>query len=156
VAPFNRLTTTASKLQGLFTRGELSSSDAVQAYLEQIDIQNGWLKAVIAQPPRDRMLERARMLDGEHQRGKIRSPLHGIPVLIKDNIDTPSLEVATTSGCYSLLSTKARQDAELVQRLLKAGVIIVAKGGQNQSPYVRGGQIDDGSFTINSVCLLRP
>jgi amidase len=117
------------------------------------------------------------MLDGEHQRGKIRSPLHGIPVLIKDNIDTPSLEVATTSGCYSLLSTKARQDAELVQRLLKAGVIIVAKanlsefsfwkgsglpcgwsalGGQTQSPYVRGGQIDDGSFAIHSVCLLRP
>ena len=73
------------------------------------------------------------MLDDERQGGKVRGPLHGIPILIKvcrqhvvcslslkvlqDSIDTPSLKVATTSGCYSLLGARVRQDAEIVRRV---------------------------------------
>jgi Asp-tRNA(Asn)/Glu-tRNA(Gln) amidotransferase A subunit family amidase len=83
MAPFNRLTTTASELQALLQQGTLTSVDAVDAYLEQIDRHNDWLKAVIATPPRDQLAARAKFLDDECKQGKTRGPLHGIPVLIK-------------------------------------------------------------------------
>jgi amidase len=83
MAAFNRLTTTAFELQELLSQGILTSVDALNAYLDQIDTHNGWLKAVIAQTPRHGILERAKMLDDERREGKMRGPLHGIPVLVK-------------------------------------------------------------------------
>jgi amidase len=83
MAAFNRLTTTAIELQELLSRGTLTSVNALNAYLEQIDTHNGWLKAVIAHPPRHGLLERAKLLDDERREGKMRGPLHGIPVLVK-------------------------------------------------------------------------
>jgi amidase len=130
---FNRLTTTAFELQELLSKGVLTSVDALNVYLEQIGTHNGWLKADIAQPPRHRLFERAELLDSERREGKVRGPLHGIPILVKvrfrvaegqqtrehyqDNIDTPSLDVGTTAGCISLVGAKARQDAEVVRRV---------------------------------------
>lgn len=80
---FNRLTTTAFELQELFSSGKLSSTEAINAYFEQLEIHNAWLKAVIATPSRDSLRERAKLLDDERQEGKVRGPLHGIPILIK-------------------------------------------------------------------------
>jgi len=83
MAVFNRLTTTVSELQDLLHEGKSTSVDALTAYLEQIDAQDSWLKAVIATPPRRQLFERAKLLDGERRQGKTRGPLHGIPILIK-------------------------------------------------------------------------
>jgi amidase len=172
MAPFNRLNTTAAELRSLYFKGKLTSVDALTAYLEQIDKHNEKLKAVIAHPPRDSLFERAKLLDDERQLGKLRGPLHGIPILIKDCIDTPGLGVGTTSGCYSLVGAKARQDAEVVRRLLDAGVIVIGKanlsegggwkgtglpcgwsalGGQTLSPYVQGGLVEDGGIGSHNV-----
>jgi Asp-tRNA(Asn)/Glu-tRNA(Gln) amidotransferase A subunit family amidase len=57
--------------------------DALSAYLEQIDLHNSSLKAVIATPPRDRLIELAKLLDDERHQGNTRRPPHGIPVLNK-------------------------------------------------------------------------
>jgi len=83
MAVINRLTTTASELQDLLREGKSNSVDALTAYLEQIDAQDSWLKAVIATPPRHQLFERAKLLDDERRQGKIRGPLHGIPIFIK-------------------------------------------------------------------------
>ncbi|KAF2833888.1 amidase signature enzyme [Ophiobolus disseminans] len=173
MASFNRLTTTASELQDLLRSGKLTSADALTAYLEQIDDHDSWLRAVIATPPRRLLFERAKMLDDEREQGKVRGPLHGISVLVKDTFNTPSLGVATTGGCYSLAGAIARQDAEVIRRLLNAGAIVLGKtnlselngwkgsdlpfgwsavGGQCQSPYVRDGLVDDGSRLSHSSC----
>jgi hypothetical protein len=89
MAPFNCLTTTASELQDLLQQGTLTSVDAVDAYLEQIDRHNDWLKAVIATPPRDQLAARAKFPDDEREEEKMRGPLHGISILIKVSVTKP-------------------------------------------------------------------
>ncbi|KAF2109934.1 amidase signature domain-containing protein [Lophiotrema nucula] len=133
---FNRLTTTAFELQEMLSAGKITSGEAVGAYLEQQSIHNNWLRAVIATPPHDRLKERAKLLDDERREGKVRGPLHGIPVLVKDNLATPSIGVGTTGGCLALVGVKPKQDAELIQR----------------SPYVPGGFVEDGSVAGQSSC----
>jgi amidase len=108
------------------------------AYHEQIDKHDGELKAVITQSLRDSLFERAKLLDVERQLGKVRGPLHGIPILIKDCINTLGLGVGTTSGCYSLVGANARQDAEVVRRLLDAGVIVVGKANLSEMWRLEG------------------
>lgn len=86
----NVLTATADELQQLLTSSGVNSQQLVQLYLSQIEQYNGHLKAVINTAPESLILQRASMLDDERKAGKIRSPLHGIPTLIKDNIATNS------------------------------------------------------------------
>jgi amidase len=74
MAPFDCLTTTASELQDLLQQGILTSVDAVDASLEQIDRHNDWLKAVIATPPRDQLAARAKLLDDERKQRNTRGP----------------------------------------------------------------------------------
>jgi amidase len=81
--PFNRLTTTVFELQDLLQDGKTTSFDALSRYLRQLDAHNSWLKAVIATPGAYLLLERAELLDDERRQGKVRGPLHGIPILIK-------------------------------------------------------------------------
>lgn len=83
MVPFNRLTTTAFELRELFSTGRLSSTEAINAYLNQVETHNTWLKAVITTASRERLREQAKLLDDERQQGKVRGPLHGIPILIK-------------------------------------------------------------------------
>ncbi|KAK4061444.1 hypothetical protein Trihar35433_9771 [Trichoderma harzianum] len=155
------LTTTAEKLQELLTSDRLTSLDLVNIYLRQIEQHNKnslKLNAIISTAPQHIVAEQARLLDAERATGSIRGPLHGIPVIVKDNVMTDSsLGMDTTCGSYALVGAKA-PNAPIVDRLLKAGMIIIAKanlsagskgfgmvtgwsavGGQTQSPYVRGG-----------------
>ncbi|EPS29808.1 hypothetical protein PDE_04758 [Penicillium oxalicum 114-2] len=167
------LTATASDLQDLLASQQLRSVDLVEKYRAQIDTYDGYLHAVIQQAPRDLVLSRAMALDKERQEGKLRGPLHGIPILVKDNIAThPSLGMDTTAGSLALKGSKPRQNATVVQQLLDAGAIIIGKanlselsyykgtglacgwspvGGQTQSAYVRGGfRLDNDSFVGHS------
>ncbi|KAJ5701174.1 Amidase [Penicillium malachiteum] len=159
--PFNPLTATAASLQERLNSGSLTSKDIVQQYLGQIEQYDGYLKAVIATTPKDLLYQRASELDNERASGSVRGPLHGIPVLVKDNIATgPELGLPTTCGSLALVGSKPRKNASLIDRLLASGAIILGKanlsewawyrsdladsgwsavGGQTQSPYVRGG-----------------
>ncbi|CAO2654984.1 Nn.00g117170.m01.CDS01 [Neocucurbitaria sp. VM-36] len=163
----NPLTATAAHVQARLTNGSVTSVALVQLYLSQIARHNGYLKAVIATAPEDVLYKRVKELDGERANGCVRGPLHGIPVLVKDNIDTvPELGLPTTCGSLALVGARPRKNAAVIDRLLAAGAIILGKanlsewawyksklancgwsavGGQTQSAYVRGGFRKDDS-----------
>lgn len=74
---------TAADIQTLLQAGSLTSVDLVRLYLEQIDKNDGYLRAVTSTPPREWLFQEARRLDGERATGTTRGPFHGIPILIK-------------------------------------------------------------------------
>ena len=135
--------------------GELSSHALTQAYLDRIaaiDRAGPNLHAVIELNPD--ALKDADALDAERKAGKIRSPLHGIPILLKDNIDVAGM--VNSAGSLALADNRPKHDAFLVQRLRAAGVVILGKtnlsewanfrsthsisgwssrGGQTRNPY---------------------
>jgi amidase len=152
---FNEISIDA--LQQKVEQGEFSYREITQKYLDriqQIDKLGPALNSVIEINPE--ALEIAGLMDSERRAGKIRGPLHGIPVLIKDNIDTAD-KMQTTAGSLALLGNIAAKDAYLVTKLRDAGAVILGKtnlsewanfrstrsvsgwssrGGQTLNPYV--------------------
>ena len=104
--PINYLTSTVAELVTLLDNGTVTSEQLVTAYLSRIDQNNHqglFLRAVIEPAPYDNVIQLARIADDERRSGVIRGPLHGIPILIKDNIAThPSLGMSTTAGSFAL------------------------------------------------------
>ncbi len=143
-------------LQTLQQSGALTARQLVESYLahiEQIDRGGPALNSVIELNPE--ALTIADTLDAERQAGHVRGPLHGIPLLIKDNIDTAD-SMTTTAGSLALEGSHAPRDAFLVERLRAAGAILLGKtnlsewanfrsshsvsgwssrGGQTRNPY---------------------
>lgn len=124
-ATLNLTTATIGEVQVAFAHG-LSSEKLTAAYLERIeayDRQGPAIQSVITLNPR--ALEEARSLDAERKSGKIRGPLHGIPVVLKDNVDT--VDLPTTGGSQLLEGSLPPDDAFITRKLRAAGAIIVAK-----------------------------
>ena len=117
---------TLEEINQAMDSGALTSEALIQMYLDRIaayDQQGPTLNAIIALNPR--ALEQARALDAERRQRGPRSPLHGIPVVLKDNIDTG--DMATTGGSLILAGSIPPDDAYVVKRLRDAGAIILAK-----------------------------
>ncbi len=113
-------------LHAAMQRGELTSRQLVQECLQRIeayDQQGPRLNVVIRLNPR--ALELTDELDGKQSSSGLVGPLHGIPILLKDNIDT--IDMPTTAGSVCLEKHQPLQDAWLVKRLKDAGAIILAK-----------------------------
>ena len=147
---------TIAGLQEMMTSGKMTSEELVKLYFDRIDkIDQGGpgLNAVIQKNPD--ALAIARDLDKERKAKGPRGPLHGVPVLIKDNIDTAD-NMETTAGSLALLGSKPAKDAFIVERLRQAGAVILGKtnlsewanfrsthstsgwsgrGGQTKNPY---------------------
>ena len=107
--------------------GEYTARALAQQYLERIamlDRQGPSLRHVLETNPD--VLAIADGLDAERRAGRIRGPLHGIPVLVKDNIDTAD-RMTTTAGSLALEGSIATRDAHIVERLRAAGAIILGK-----------------------------
>ncbi|MFO0512188.1 MAG: amidase family protein [Gammaproteobacteria bacterium] len=107
--------------------GSLTSAALVTAYLARIarlDAAGPAYRSVLAVNPD--ALAAARALDAERRAGKLRGPLHGIPILIKDNIATRD-PLPTTAGSYALARAFHRTDAALVARLRAAGAVVLGK-----------------------------
>ncbi|KAH8591672.1 amidase signature domain-containing protein [Bisporella sp. PMI_857] len=158
---FDPLRATTCDIQASYAAGTMTAVSVVEAYLAQIDRHEPYLKAIIELAPRAQLLETAKKLDIERKESGSRSPMHGIPVLVKDNIDIhPDLGVAsTTGGSWALKGSTVKASAPAIERLVKAGAIILGKAnmselmwfkgnnvsgwsavrGLTQSPYVRGG-----------------
>jgi amidase len=105
----------------------ITSEQLVKWYLDRIDAidrQGPKLQAVLA--VNQQALAVARGLDAELKAGKSRSPLHGLPILIKDNIETAD-DLATTAGSLALAENVTHRDAPLVARLRAAGMIVLGK-----------------------------
>lgn len=118
-------TATIADVQAAFKTG-LTSEKLTAAYLARVtayDKQGPAINAIITLNPK--ALDEARALDAERKAGKIRGPLHGIPIVLKDNIDT--FDLPTTAGSQLLEGSIPPMDATVTKKLRDAGVVIVAK-----------------------------
>ncbi len=116
-----------AELQSRMTKGTLTSRTLTAAYLSRIaavDRSGPTLNSVIETNPDALTIATER--DAERRAGKVRGPLHGIPVLIKDNIDSAD-RMQTTAGSLALVGTPAPRDAFIVQRLREAGAVLLGK-----------------------------
>ncbi len=135
----------------------LTSRELTQAYLDRIHRLNPRLNAVVTMNPD--ALELARKSDKLRRTGEARGPLEGIPVLIKDNIDTADRQ-PTTAGSTSMLHSKPAQDAFLVKKLRDAGAVILGKTNMSEwanfrSPEQTAGWSATGGQTRNPYVLDR-
>jgi len=116
-----------AELQSRMTKGTLTSRTLTAAYLSRIaavDRSGPTLNSVIETNPDALTIAAER--DAERRAGKVRGPLHGIPVLIKDNIDSAD-RMQTTAGSLALVGKPAPRDAFIVQRLREAGAVLLGK-----------------------------
>lgn len=104
--------------------GEISSTDAVNLYLERIRTLNGPINAVVALD-KDKALAQAREADEKRARGEILGPLHGVPLTLKDTWEVVGMP--TTAGAPALAQHRPAKNADVAQRLLDAGAIIIGK-----------------------------
>ena len=119
-------TATIAELNAAFAKGTLTSEKLTEFYLARIaayDKQGPAINAVITLNPK--AIEIARSLDAERKAGKVRGPLHGIPIVLKDNIDT--FDLPTTAGSQLLEGSLPPDDAYVTKKLREAGCVIVAK-----------------------------
>lgn len=171
---------TIDMLQQKMQSKEYTSHAITQLYLtriKNIDKNGPKLNAVITLNPN--ALDMANMLDDEREAGKIRGPLHGIPVLIKDNINTKD-NMPTTAGSLALVDNFATKDAFIINQLREAGAVILgkanlsewanfrstratsawsSKGGQTKCPYIldrnpSGSSAGSGSATAANLCAI--
>ena len=151
---------TISELQKKMHSGELTARQLAVLYLERIDSvdKNGpHLNSVIEVNPD--ALQVADTLDTERKAGKVRGALHGIPILIKDNIDTHD-GMQTTAGSLALEGNYAAKDAFIVKQLRKAGALILGKTNLSEWANFRGkrsvsGWSSRGGLTRNPYALDR-
>jgi amidase len=179
-APFALEEATLADLQSRMASGKLTAHSITQDYLNRIhelDRAGPTLRHVIETNPD--ALSIAAALDRERKAGKVRGPLHGIPILIKDNIDTAD-RMTTTAGSYALAGSIPLQDSTVAAKLRAAGAIILGKtnlsewanfrsthassgwsgrGGQAKNPYVLdrnpcGSSSGSGGAVSANLCAL--
>ncbi len=179
-ADFPLLEATIDQLQSRMASGEYSSVSITKLYLKRIDAidkKGPALNAVIEINPD--ALTIAAAMDAERKAGKVRGPLHGIPVLIKDNINSGD-KMMTTAGSLALEGHHAAKDAFIVGQLRAAGAVLLGKtnlsewanfrstrstsgwssrGGQTKNPYLlarnpSGSSAGSGSAVSASLCAV--
>src|SRR4051794_36589844 len=135
---------TIADLGSAFRAGTLSIRELVEQYLERIealDRQGLQLRSVIELNPEAMAIADA--LDHEMQTRGPRGPLHGIPVLLKDNIDTAD-QMLTTAGSLALVGSRPRQDATVAARLREAGAVILGKTNMSEWAGMRSYRLASG------------
>ncbi|NRB64418.1 MAG: amidase [Saprospiraceae bacterium] len=177
---FKLLEATVADLQKMMEDGSLSARQITELYLDRIrsiDQKGPALNSVIEINPE--ALSIAEQLDKERKAGKIRGPLHGIPILIKDNIDTGD-NMQTTAGALVMVGNQPQTDAFIVTKMRNAGAILLGKtnlsewanfrstrsssgwsgrGGQTKNPYVLdrnpcGSSSGSGASVSANLCAI--
>lgn len=123
---------TIAELQARMEAGEQTARSLAEAYharIEALDRQGPALRALLETNPD--ALGIADERDRERRSGRVRGPLHGIPVLLKDNIDTAD-RMETTAGSLALLGTRPARDAFVARRLREAGAVILGKANLSE------------------------
>lgn len=132
--------------------GTLTSLDLVESLLariEALDHAGPSLHAIISLAPD--VLDVAGQLDAERARGTLRGPLHGIPVLVKDNVDTAG-SLGTTAGSLALAGGGPAADAPLVTRLRDAGALILGKTNLSEWANIRSEMSSSGWSAVGGLC----
>jgi amidase len=122
---------TITELQAAMTAGRTTSRALVDAYLARIaayDARGPQVTAMVRVNPNART-EAAR-LDDERRQGRVRGPLHGIPIILKDNFDTA--DMPTSGGALALANHRPKEDAFVVRRLRDAGAVILGKSAMHE------------------------
>jgi amidase len=133
-----------AQLQAGMASGQLTAQALVQSYLERIqalDRSGPTLRSVIETNPD--LLQIATALDEERRAKGSRGPLHGIPILLKDNIDTAD-GMMTTAGSFALVGDPPAQDATVARRLRNAGAILMGKANLSEWANFRSSNGSDG------------
>ena len=146
---------TIPELQALMSSGALTSVQLTTRYLHRIARFNPLLHAVIETNPD--ALAIAATLDAERQSGQLRGPLHGIPILVKDNLATAD-KMQTTAGSLALVGSIVPSDSVVVNRLRAAGAVILGKANLSEWANFRGnapfnGWSARGGFTRDPYLL---
>jgi amidase len=160
VKPFELDEATISSLQEAMRSGRLTARRIAEKYLErieEIDQRGPALRSVIETNPE--ALDIAEALDRERRAGRLRGPLHGIPILIKDNIDTAD-RMLTTAGSLALVESRPARDAHVAARLREAGAVILGKTNLSEWANFRStrsssGWSGRGGQTLNPYALDR-
>ena len=171
---------TISELQEKMKSGKYSSEQITKLYLDRIktfDKKGPKLNAIIELNPE--AIAISKMMDKERKEGKIRGNLHGIPIVIKDNIDTAD-KMMTTAGALALVGNIASKDAFIVKKLRDAGAVLLGKtnlsewanfrstsscsgwssrGGQTKNPYILdhspcGSSAGSGTAVAANLCVV--
>jgi amidase len=148
------------ELQVLLSSGELTSLELTQslvARIDSLDRRGPAIRAVIEVNPEVEAI--AARLDRERQEGRTRGPLHGIPILLKDNIDTAD-GMETTAGSLALLDRRPARDATVAARLRAAGCILFGKANMSEwanfrSTHSSSGWSARGGQALNPYVLDR-
>jgi amidase len=157
MAEFELNEATVAGLQVKMASGELTSVEISSMYLDRIAAVDTLLRSVIELNP-DAM-EIAKQMDDERKSGNVRGPLHGIPIMIKDNIDTGD-KMMTTAGSLALSGNIAGTDAPVVARLRAAGAVLLGKTNLSEWANFRStrsssGWSGRGGQVRNPYCLDR-
>jgi amidase len=126
------------ELQAAMASGELTSKKLVMGYLQRIESLNRLLHSVIETNPD--AISIAEELDRERSRGHVRGALHGIPILVKDNIATDD-RMETTAGSFALVGSQVPADAVIIHQLRNAGAVILGKANLGEWANFRGTDI---------------
>lgn len=135
----------------LSSKAEASSEKIIRGFLAQIDERDDSgpkLNAVIATFPD--AIEQARKLDDERKASNVRGPLHGIPVLVKDNIEVAG-PVPTTAGSLALKDNVTGRDAPIVARLRAAGAVILGKTNLSEWANIRSNDSTSGWSAVGGL-----
>ncbi|MEZ4918695.1 MAG: amidase [Saprospiraceae bacterium] len=151
---------TIDQLQAGYAEGRFTTQEVVQHYLaeiERIDQNGPSLRSILTLNPD--ALAIATQLDEERRQGKLRGPLHGIPVVLKDNIDTHD-QMPTTAGARAMANSFPLQDSWVAARLREAGAVILGKSNLSEwanfhSTYASSGWSGLGGQTLNPYDLTR-
>jgi len=142
VKPFSVFEKTIAELQDVMASGALTAQDITREYLARLSIYDRsgpTFRAVLAINPR--AIADARARDAERAAGRVRSPFHGVPIVLKDNIDTT--ELPTTGGSLALLDHRPRLDSKVAAGMKQGGAIILGKANLDEFPF--------GDFGISTV-----
>jgi amidase len=159
VGPVDLSRTTLEDIATALAQKKITSVQLTDAYLDRIAACNAEIRAVISTSREARRAAKER--DAERAAGKVRGPMHGIPVIIKDNIDLEG--AVTTAGSFALADNRRDSNAPLVDRLVASGAIVIAKANLSEWANIRsrqstsgwsavGGLVANGRDPLRSAC----
>jgi len=138
IGGFDFIEATIPQLQAAMASGRLTSKQLTLDYIGRVQSLNPLLHSVIELNPDAAMI--AADLDNERRHGHVRGPLHGIPLLVKDNIATAD-QMQTTAGSLALVNSRVPDDAVIIHRLREAGAVILGKANLGEWANFRGTDI---------------
>lgn len=149
VAGIDLTTATLENLSAALAAKRVTSEKLASAYLKRIRDCDGALHSIISINPG--ALADAKRLDAERAAGKLRGPLHGVPIVIKDNIDMAG--TVTTAGSLALIDNLRERNAPLVDRLVAAGVVVIAKSNLSEWANIRSSWSSSGWSAVGGLAV---